>query len=245
MPSDEKIPDEPWTICRLLTWTTDFLRRRGSESPRLDAEVMLAHVLDWQRVQLYTHYEEEVGEQARAVFRDLVRRRAEGSPVAYLVGRKEFYSLPLQVSAGRPHPPARVGVRGRRVPRSDQDHRSAAGRGCRHGIGLPGHRLHPPASLGHVHRHRHLSRGPGSGPRERRSARGVRPDRFPAREPARAGCRRTAVRLHRLEPSLYPHRGDRDPGGRSARLRAPRWLSTAVPTASAWSPGSSTRPCRF
>ncbi|MGO8899202.1 MAG: hypothetical protein ACLQU5_12780 [Isosphaeraceae bacterium] len=98
MPSDQKITDEPWTISRLLAWTTDFLRRRGSESPRLDAEVLLAHVLDWQRVQLYTHYEEEVGERARGAFRDLLRRRAEGAPVAYLVGRKEFYSLALEVS---------------------------------------------------------------------------------------------------------------------------------------------------
>lgn len=98
MPSDEKSSAEPWTIGRLLAWTTDFLRRRGSESPRLDSEVLLAHVLDWQRVQLYTHYEQEVGERARGAFRDLLRRRAEGAPVAYLVGRKEFYSLPLEVS---------------------------------------------------------------------------------------------------------------------------------------------------
>jgi release factor glutamine methyltransferase len=95
---DEKIALQRWTIGKLLSWTTDFLRRRGSESPRLDAEVMLAHVLDWQRVQLYTHYDEEVGETARTAFRTLVRRRAEGSPVAYLIGRKEFYSLPLEVS---------------------------------------------------------------------------------------------------------------------------------------------------
>jgi release factor glutamine methyltransferase len=91
-------PEEAWTVGRLLTWTTDFLKRRGSESPRLDAEVMLAHVLDWQRVQLYTHFTDEVAEGPRGRFRDLVRRRSEGSPVAYLVGRKEFYSLPLEVS---------------------------------------------------------------------------------------------------------------------------------------------------
>ncbi|MBX6311715.1 MAG: peptide chain release factor N(5)-glutamine methyltransferase [Isosphaeraceae bacterium] len=90
--------DERWTVGRLLTWTADFLKRKGSESPRLDAEVLLAEVLGWQRVQLYTHFEEEVGERARAQFRDLVRRRAEGCPVAYLVGRKEFFSLPLTVS---------------------------------------------------------------------------------------------------------------------------------------------------
>src|SRR3954462_10828774 len=90
--------DDRWTVGRLLTWTTDFLKRRGAESPRLDAEVLLAKVLGWERVQLYTHFEEEVGERPRAAFRDLVRRRAEGMPVAYLVGRKEFYSLPLAVS---------------------------------------------------------------------------------------------------------------------------------------------------
>jgi release factor glutamine methyltransferase len=99
VPSDEKIPEDQWTVSRLLSWTTDFLRRKGAESPRLDAEVMLADVLGWQRVQLYTHYEEEVGEKARGAFRELVRRRAEGAPVAYLVGRKEFYSLTLQVSS--------------------------------------------------------------------------------------------------------------------------------------------------
>lgn len=90
--------EDAWTVGRLLTWTTDFLKRRGSESPRLDAEVMLAHVLDWQRVELYTHFTDEVAEGPRGQFRDLVRRRSEGSPVAYLVGRKEFYSLAFAVS---------------------------------------------------------------------------------------------------------------------------------------------------
>jgi release factor glutamine methyltransferase len=91
-------PEDLWTVGRLLTWTTDYLKRRGAESPRLDAEVMLAHVLDRQRVQLYTHFEEEVSQSSRAAFRELVRRRSEGTPVAYLVGRKEFYSLPFVVS---------------------------------------------------------------------------------------------------------------------------------------------------
>jgi release factor glutamine methyltransferase len=90
--------EESWTIGRLLTWTKDYLARRGSESPRLDAEVMLAHVLKWERVQLYTHFTEEVNEQSRSQYRELVRRRAEGSPVAYLVKRKEFYSLAFEVS---------------------------------------------------------------------------------------------------------------------------------------------------
>jgi release factor glutamine methyltransferase len=89
---------ERWTVGRLLTWTTDYLQRRGADSPRLDAEVLLAQVLGWQRVQLYTHFEEEVAEKPRTNFRELIRRRAEGTPVAYLVGRKEFYSLTFAVS---------------------------------------------------------------------------------------------------------------------------------------------------
>jgi release factor glutamine methyltransferase len=97
-PSPEARSEDPWTVGRLLTWTTDYLKRHRSESPRLDAEVMLAHVLDWQRVQLYTHFEEEVSQSPRNAFRELVRRRSEGAPVAYLVGRKEFYSLTFGVS---------------------------------------------------------------------------------------------------------------------------------------------------
>ena len=90
-------PDR-WTVGRLLSWTTDYLKKHGSESPRLDAEVLLAQVLGWQRVQLYTHFEDEVAAAARGAFRGLVKRRADGAPVAYLVGRKEFYSLPLTVT---------------------------------------------------------------------------------------------------------------------------------------------------
>ena len=89
---------ERWSVGRLIAWTTDYLKRKGSESPRLDAEVLLSHVLDWTRVQLYTRFEEEIGEGDRARFRDLVRRRSEGCPVAYLVGRKEFFSLALTVT---------------------------------------------------------------------------------------------------------------------------------------------------
>lgn len=90
--------EDRWTVGRLLTWTRDFLKKKGAESPRLDAEVLLASVLTCERVRLYTQYEEEVGESDRARFRDLVKRRSEGAPVAYLVGKKEFYSLSLHVS---------------------------------------------------------------------------------------------------------------------------------------------------
>lgn len=90
---------DTWTVLRLLNWTADFLKRKGSESPRLDAEVLLSHVLKWQRVQLYTRHADEVSERDRTAYRELIKRRAEGSPVAYLVGKKEFFSLPLAVNS--------------------------------------------------------------------------------------------------------------------------------------------------
>jgi release factor glutamine methyltransferase len=89
---------EPWTVLRLLNWTTDFFRQRGSESPRLDAEVLLAHVRDCSRVELYTKFAEEPDEQQRMAFREMVRRRGEGMPVAQLVGYREFYSLRFRVT---------------------------------------------------------------------------------------------------------------------------------------------------
>jgi release factor glutamine methyltransferase len=89
---------EPWTIGRLLQWTVDYLKGHASESPRLDAEVLLAEALGCQRIELYTRFDETPGDAIRAAFRELVRRRAEGTPVAYLVGRREFYSLSFRVT---------------------------------------------------------------------------------------------------------------------------------------------------
>ncbi len=89
---------ETWTVGRLLTWTTEFLKKNGSHSPRLDAEVLLAHARDCRRIELYTAFDDEASEQQRVAFREMVRRRAEGTPVAYLVGYKEFYSTSFEVN---------------------------------------------------------------------------------------------------------------------------------------------------
>jgi release factor glutamine methyltransferase len=90
--------DEPWTIGRLLNWTTDFLREKGADSPRLDAEVLLAHVRGCKRIELYTAFEEPASDELRQQFRELVKQRAAGKPVAYLVGQREFFSLPFEVT---------------------------------------------------------------------------------------------------------------------------------------------------
>lgn len=90
--------DEPWTIGRLLMWTVDYLKKHGADSPRLDAEVLLAKARGCQRIDLYAAYGEEASDELRSSFRDLVSRRAKGMPVAYLVGHKEFYSLDFEVT---------------------------------------------------------------------------------------------------------------------------------------------------
>lgn len=90
--------DDQWTVGRLLTWTAGWLGEKGSDSPRLDAEVLLAHVRGCQRILLYATFDEVVPDDQRGRFRELVKRRAAGEPVAYLVGSREFFSLPFAVS---------------------------------------------------------------------------------------------------------------------------------------------------
>jgi release factor glutamine methyltransferase len=90
--------DATWTIGRLLTWTTDFLREKGAESARLDAEVLLAFARGCQRIELYTAFDEPAGDELRERFRGLVKERAAGKPVAYLVGQREFFSMAFEVT---------------------------------------------------------------------------------------------------------------------------------------------------
>lgn len=90
--------EEAWTVGRLLTWTIDYLRKQGVDNPRLDAEVLLAHARGCRRIDLYATYSDLADDGTRATFRELVRRRAAGEPVAYLVGHREFYALDFEVT---------------------------------------------------------------------------------------------------------------------------------------------------
>lgn len=89
---------DPWPIRRLLEWTEKFLREKGVEAARLEAQILLAHTLGCKRIDLYVRSEEEPTEPQRTAFRGLIKRRVEGCPVAYLVGRREFYQIDFEVS---------------------------------------------------------------------------------------------------------------------------------------------------
>ncbi|MBK8915752.1 MAG: peptide chain release factor N(5)-glutamine methyltransferase [Phycisphaerales bacterium] len=87
-----------WTVERLLAWTREHLTRRGVESPRLCAEILLADALRCERIHLYARHDSTPEPDALARFREAVRKAGEGAPIAYLTGRKEFFSLAFEVN---------------------------------------------------------------------------------------------------------------------------------------------------
>lgn len=88
----------PWTVARLLGWTRDYLQRSGVESPRLCAEILLAHAMQCQRIHLYTCFEQAPGQDVLKTYRALVKQAATGRPIAHLTGVKEFFSLTFEVT---------------------------------------------------------------------------------------------------------------------------------------------------
>src|SRR5262249_38693901 len=103
--------EQTWTLGALLEWTAKHLAQKGVEFPRLDAEVLLAHAVGCKRIDLYgLRFAEVATPEVRQKYRELIGKRIEGCPVAYLVGKKEFFGLEFVVS------PAVL------IPRPDSEH---------------------------------------------------------------------------------------------------------------------------
>ena len=85
-------------MLEVLTRAVGHLQKHGSTSPRLDAEVLLAHALGVRRIDLYVQFERLMAESELARYRGLLGGRARGEPVAYLVGHKEFMALDFLVT---------------------------------------------------------------------------------------------------------------------------------------------------
>jgi len=85
-------------VLEVLRRATGYLTDRGSSSPRLDAELLMAHAFGVRRLDLYLQFDRPLAEAELAAYRELVARRARGEPVAYLVGRREFMKLELEVT---------------------------------------------------------------------------------------------------------------------------------------------------
>jgi release factor glutamine methyltransferase len=82
---------EPWTVRRVLTWTTGHFEKKGVDAPRLTAEILLAHVLSVGRVRLYVDLDRPLQKAELSAYRMLIERRGDGEPTQYLVGKREFY----------------------------------------------------------------------------------------------------------------------------------------------------------
>ena len=97
MPPSSSTPVR-WTTRKLLAWTTEHFEKKGIDSPRLSAEMLLAHVLGVQRIKLFMDADRPASDLERAAFRELVERACKHEPVDYLVGHAPFFSLLFKVS---------------------------------------------------------------------------------------------------------------------------------------------------
>lgn len=97
MTDPQAAADDVWTVQRILQWTTQFLQSKGVESPRLEAELLLAHARKCQRIHLYTSLDVELTDQERTAMRSFVKRRAVREPLAYITGSREFYGREFAV----------------------------------------------------------------------------------------------------------------------------------------------------
>ncbi len=92
-------PKEPeWTILKLLKWTTSYFQSHDIDSPRITAEILLAHTLKTKRINLYLQYDKPLSGAELADFKSLIKRRISHEPVAYITGSKEFWSLNFTVT---------------------------------------------------------------------------------------------------------------------------------------------------
>jgi release factor glutamine methyltransferase len=90
--------DAKWTIIKLLKWATSYFNTHDIERPRAEAEILLSHALKLQRIDLYLRYDQPLYDEDLKRFKELVKRRINREPVAYIVGIKEFWSMDFAVT---------------------------------------------------------------------------------------------------------------------------------------------------
>jgi len=88
-----------WTILDVLTWTAEYFSANRIEAPRLTAEILLAETIGVDRIDLYVRFEQPLTEDERSRFRELVKRRIRREPTAYILGRKDFWTIGLEVTS--------------------------------------------------------------------------------------------------------------------------------------------------
>lgn len=92
------MPAETWTLRRIVRWMSEDFQKRGIGSARLDAELLAAHALGIDRVKLYMDLDRPLDARELEAIRALVPRRRKREPIAYILGRREFWGLSIKVS---------------------------------------------------------------------------------------------------------------------------------------------------
>ena len=87
-----------WDIKRLIKWSTEYLKKRGIDAPRLTSELLLASALNCSRLELYLHYDKPLKQEELSAFKVLLKRRLAHEPLPYILGEKEFFSLRFKVT---------------------------------------------------------------------------------------------------------------------------------------------------
>src|SRR5687767_10651678 len=88
---------EVWTVARVLRWAAEDFAKRGNPSPRLDAELLLSRVLELDRLKLILESGRPLTDTELKLYRELIKRRRAAEPIAYILGEREFYALPIRV----------------------------------------------------------------------------------------------------------------------------------------------------
>lgn len=98
MQNHPKSTDPEWNILKLLKWTTSYFKSHDIDSPRATAEILLAHALKKNRIDLYIRHDQPLSPDELSLYKELIKRRINREPVAYIVGEKEFWSMDFTVN---------------------------------------------------------------------------------------------------------------------------------------------------
>ena len=89
---------ETWTPLKIVQWAVPFLTQKGLPNARFDAETLIAHALDLDRLKVYLQFDRPLDPGELAKIRELMKRRAQHEPIQYITGKREFFGLPIKVS---------------------------------------------------------------------------------------------------------------------------------------------------
>jgi len=118
------------TVSEILHKASQYLKKRGIPEPRIDAEVLLAHVLKIERLEIYLNLDCQLAEKQLSAYEELIERRAEREPVAFIVGYKEFMGLKFFVDKNVLIPRPETEILVENVIRKASDIKKSRSYGC-------------------------------------------------------------------------------------------------------------------